>query len=284
MSRRGVMAALGAAVTAGCSPVTWLNATAPRKGITAVTDQAYDAGPRHGVDLYRPDGAARCPVVVFLYGGGWRSGDRAMYRFVGTSLASAGLVCAIPDYRLYPEIRFPAFMHDAAAAVAWAHRHAEAQGGDPDQLFLMGHSAGAQIATLLALDSSYLGAYGLVPGHALRGVIGLSGPYDFLPPHSDDLKDIFGPPERYPASQPINFVRATAPPMLLATGDADTTVLPRNTERLAERLRAAGADVETIIYPGAGHAPVIGAFAGPLRFLAPVRRDVLRFIADRSAA
>ena len=282
--RRPLLASLAALVTSACSPAGLLNAVAPRGGISTTTGLAYGEGPRHGVDVYAPEAAQGAPVVVFLYGGGWEGGERGMYRFLGATLAAAGLVCVVPDYRVWPEVGFPAFVQDAAQAVAWAREAAPRHGGNPGKLFLMGHSAGAQMATLLGLNPAYLGAVGLRPGRDLRGVVGLAGPYDFLPLQSETLKQIFGPEELRPASQPINFVTAGAPPMLLATGDADTTVLPRNTERLAARLRAAGNQVEAISYPGLGHAPLMGAFAAPLGFLAPVRRDVLRFIAERSVA
>ncbi len=190
-------------------------------------------------------------------------------------------MAVIADYRLYPEIRFPAYMQDAAAAVAWAHANAARFGGDPHRLFLMGHSAGGQIVALLALDPSYLGEVDLSPQHDLCGVIGLAGPYDFLPLHSATLEKIFGPePER---SQPINFVSAQAPPMLLLAGSDDDTVDPANTLRLAARLRAAGGAVEEKIYPGVGHKTLIGAFSGPLAFVAPVRDAVLRFVAAHGA-
>lgn len=283
MARRSLLAGLTAGLTAGCSPATVLNAMAPRDGVMVTDGIAYAAGDRHTLDVYAPAAASRAPVVVFLYGGGWKSGDRATYRFVGASLATAGVVCVIPDYRTWPQARFPAFVDDAALAVGWTRTHVAAHGGDPGCLFLMGHSAGAQIVTLLGLNPAYLGTVGLRPSRDLRGVIGLSGPYDFLPLHSDTLKAIFGPEDRLPLSQPINFVTPHAPPMLLAAGDADTTVLPRNTIRLAARLQADGNAVESILYPGIGHAPVIGAFARALRFIAPVRQDVLRFIARQAA-
>jgi acetyl esterase/lipase len=202
-----------------------------------------------------------------------------MYRFVGAALAKRGVVTVVPDYRLYPEARFPAFMEDAAAAVAWTLGHAASFGGDSRHIFFMGHSAGAQIATLLALDTHYLRAAGADPS-TIAGVIGLSGPYDFLPLTSPALKAIFGPEETWPLSQPIDFVTPSAPPMLLATGDSDDTVRPGNTERLAARLRLANVDVVERHYPDLGHELAIGAFASPLAFFAPVRHDVLQFIAD----
>ena len=283
MARRAVLGSLGALLASACAPTTLLNAVAPRGGVVT-TSAAYAEGPRHGLDVYAPANAQGAPVVVFIYGGGWRAGDRGMYRFVGATLAAAGVVCVVPDYRVWPEVRSPAFVQDAAQAVGWARAHAAEHGGDPARLFLMGHSAGAQIAAMLALNPAWLGAVGMQPGRDLRGVVGLSGPYDFLPLQSDTLKDIFGPEDQRPASQPINFVTPGAPPMLLATGDEDTTVLPRNSQRLAAKLREAGNQAELIIYPGVGHATIMGAFSAPLGFIAPVRQDVLRFITQRSQA
>jgi acetyl esterase/lipase len=276
-----VLASLAAMLTSACSPTGLLNAVAPRGGVVTAS-ASYAAGPRHGVDVYAPAQAQGAPVVVFIYGGGWKAGDRGMYRFLGATLAAAGMVCLVADYRVWPEVASPTFVEDAAQAVRWAKLHAGEHGGDPGKLFLMGHSAGAQIVAMLALNPSFLGAVGLQPGRDLRGVIGLSGPYDFLPLQSDTLRAIFGPEEGRAASQPINFVTPGAPPMLLATGDDDTTVLPRNSQRLAEKLRQAGNQVELITYAGVGHATIVGAFAAPLGFIAPVKQDVLRFIAERS--
>ncbi len=261
-----------------CSPTSVLNAVAPRANVTVTRDVAYADGPRHTLDVYAPRAAAApAPVVVFFYGGGWESGSKDMYRFVGATLAARGVVTVIPDYRLYPQVRFPAFMRDAAAATAWTRSNASRFRGDPDRLFLMGHSAGGQIAALLALDGSYLGADGMSPSEVC-GVIGLAGPYDFLPLHSDTLKAIFGPEAERPRSQPINYVSPQAPPMLLLAGQDDDTVDPGNTLRLAARLRAAGRPVDDTLYPGVGHKTLIASFSGPLTFLAPARQAALRFI------
>lgn len=281
--RRPMIAALGALLAGACSPVAVLNALAPREGVRETTGLAYAAGERHGIDVYAPEGADGAPIVVFLYGGSWESGDRGMYRFLGASLASAGVVCMVPDYRVWPEVGFPGFVQDAAQAVGWARRNAASHGGAADRVVLMGHSAGAHIATLLALDGGYLAAEGLRPASALRGVVGLAGPYDFLPLRSRTLQAIFGPESAWPASQPVNHVAPGVPPMFLATGDADSTVLPRNTESLAARLRAADNPVRTLTYAGIGHREILGAFAPGLRFLATVRQDVLRFVAETTA-
>jgi acetyl esterase/lipase len=266
-----------------CSPTAVLNAMAPRDGVTVTRNVAYAEGARRTLDIYAPRASsAPAPVVVFFYGGGWEAGSKDMYRFVGATLAARGVLTVIPDYRLYPQVRFPAFMQDASAAVAWTRANAARFGGDPNRLFLMGHSAGGQIAALLALDGSYLKADGLSPSDVC-GVIGLAGPYDFLPLHSDTLKSIFGPEAEQPRSQPINFVSPQAPPMLLLAGQDDDTVHPGNTLRLAARLREAGRPVDDTLYPGVGHKTLIASFSGPLTFLAPAREATLRFIASHAA-
>jgi acetyl esterase/lipase len=270
---------------AALSPVAMLNALAPRAGVMQVAELAYADGPRHGLDVYAPTPhRPGAPVVVFFYGGGWEDGDRGMYRFVGATLAAHGVVAVIPDYRVYPAARFPDFIEDGARAVAWARAHAPDYGGDPAKLFLMGHSAGAQIATLLSLDPTWLARVGLDPARDLAGTIGLAGPYDFLPLETPVLKAIFGPSQTWARSQPINYVTAHAPPMFLAAPGWDDSVDPGNTRRLAARLRASGGIVVERSYQFVGHRTLLGAFAAPFTFLAPVRAEVLSFIDARATA
>ncbi len=276
--------ALAALMTllAGCSTVGVLNALEPRSDVTAARDVPYGDGPRRSLDVYEPKAATgQAPVVVFLYGGSWDQGRKEDYAFVGDALASRGFLTVIPDYRLYPDVRWPAFLQDNAVAVRWTLDHAQAYGGDPRRLFLMGHSAGAYNAVMLALDPRWLAEAGVDRGQ-LRGVIGLAGPYDFLPVRTEELKTIFGPPEGRPATQPINHVDGRNPPLFLATDTADKVVQPGNTTRLAAKVRAAGGPVRVRYYRGLSHPLMIGAIAAPLRFLAPVLKDVSRFIDDPS--
>lgn len=258
------------------SPITVLNAVAWALGGYALeADIAYAPGARHELDLYRPDHALTgAPVIVFFYGGGWDSGDRAMYRFVAAALARRGFTVAVPDYRLYPEARFADFMDDAARAVAFVQQRVAS--GAPT--ILMGHSAGAHIAAMLSLDGEWLGRYGLSPSRDVAALVGLSGPYDFLPLTSPTLKAIFGPESGLAATQPIHFVSHAAPRAFLATARDDSTVDPGNTERLAARIRSAGGDVEEHIYDRLNHQTMIGVFSVPLRPLAPVLDDVEAFI------
>jgi acetyl esterase/lipase len=255
-------------------------------GLNAV-DDARGAGPERsfvflpsrglGLDVHPAAAAGPAPVVVFFYGGSWRNGERGWYRFVGRRLSEAGLVVVIPDYRGYPDTHFPGFMEDAAAAVAWVAARASEHGGDPTRIFLMGHSAGAHIAALLATDPRHLEAAGLSRA-PIAGVIGLSGPYDFLPITSRRLLDVFPDPAAWPDSQPVNFVDAQTPPMLLIHGGDDRTVGAYNSERLARRLADLGVPVQLHIFPGHGHAATLVALSS-LRDAPPVLETLLRFVA-----
>ena len=260
-------------------PVDFLNGVAAFGNYRVTSNVPYGPGPRHQLDVYRPAGSAgNRPVAVFFYGGTWEEGDRATYRFVGAALASRGIVTIIPDYRVYPEVRFPDFLRDGAAAVRWARDHAADYGGDPDQIVLVGHSAGAHIATMLALDGQWLAGVGLNNRRDISGTVGLAGPYDFLPLQDETLKKIFGPANQRARTQPIHFVDGKAAPMLLAAGTLDTTVDPGNTTRLARKIESRGGRVTEVLYPGIDHRTLIGAFSPLLRRRAPVLADTVHFI------
>ncbi|HUZ72882.1 MAG TPA: alpha/beta hydrolase [Stellaceae bacterium] len=262
-------------VVGGCAPADLVNALAPRDDYRLVADVPYGGAPRQTLDLYLPQApAGPKPVVVFFYGGNWDSGAKATYRFVGAALAARGFVVVVPDYRLYPAVRYPAFIADGAAATRWTLDHIASYGGDPDRVSLMGHSAGAYIALMLALDPAWLG-----PARArIRSAVGLAGPYDFLPLEDGTLKRIFATAPDLAATQPIEYADGTAPPVLLATGRLDRTVSPANTTRLAARIRAHGGKVETEYYGLLGHITLIGALGEPLALVTPVLDDVTRFL------
>ena len=278
--RRALRAALagGLPLLASCSPLALVNGLAPSRTYRASVGHSYGAHQRQRLDVYRPaEQLERSPLVVFFYGGNWKSGARADYLFVGEALASRGFVALIPDYRLHPEVRFPAFLEDCAQAVAWALSHANQAGADPRQVFLMGHSAGAYNAAMLALDARYLRAAGVSQGQ-IRGWIGLAGPYDFLPLQTDVSKAVFGFPDTPLDTQPIHFVTRASPAALLATGDRDSVVRPENTRRLAARLREHAVQVREIIYPGVSHVMLVGSLAAAYRSFAPVLDDVAAFV------
>ena len=263
------------------SGLTIVNALAIGRHVDVTTAVRFSDGRRGLLDVYAPKNARDAPVVVFFYGGSWEDGDRADYRFVAMALAKRGIVAIIPDYRLYPDVRFPDFIHDGAKAVRWARRNAVEFGGDPELIFLVGHSAGAYIAAMLALDAAMLDAASRA---CVAGMVGLAGPYDFLPLESPTLKRIFAPAGGdLAASQPINYATGDAPPVMLISGLADTTVSPNNSRRLAARILAHGGEAETRLYRKIDHAIVIGAFSPLLRPFAPSLNDTLAFIAKRIA-
>lgn len=278
-----MLAALLAAPFAGaCAPLALINGLTPSDTYRRETALSYGAHERQKLDLYVPaTGATRAPVAVFFYGGSWRSGSRGDYLFVGEALASRGFVAAVADYRLYPEVRYPDFVADSARAVRWVRDNVAPFGGDPERLFLLGHSAGAYNAAMLAFDPQYLEQEGVRSG-AVRGFIGLAGPYDFLPLTSRLLQNVFGYPNTSPATQPINAVRAGAPPVLLLTARNDAIVNPGNSVRLAARVRSVGGRVHEIGYDRLNHLTLIGALAVPLRDRAPVLDDLTAFVRDEA--
>lgn len=274
ISRRTILPLLAGLGLPGCAILR------PGGLIEGARDVAYGSHPRQRMDIYVPDGGTKAPrpVVFFIYGGSWANGAKETYAFVGEALSARGFVTVIADYRLVPEVRFPAFIEDGALALRFVRDNIARFGGAPGALHLMGHSAGAYNAMMMTLDQRYLAAVGLGASD-IRSTVGLSGPYDFLPFDIDVTKNAFGN-ARFPAqTQPINFARRDAPPIFLATGSEDTTVLPRNSERLAQALRKAGAKSVTLkVYPGLGHAGTATSLSRLLQWQAPVLGDVVAFL------
>jgi acetyl esterase/lipase len=237
----------------------------------------FGPDPKNLLDLYAPRRAdGPLPVLVFVHGGGWDSGDRREYSFAGRALAALGFLVAIADYRVFPEVEFPAFVEDLATAANWLIANAAGYGGDPQRLFLMGHSAGAYNAVIFALDPARFGAPDAK--NRIVTVVGLSGPYDFYPFDVKQSIDAFG---RYPdpqSTQPVNLVTPAAPPMFLGHGVKDKTVGDYHTVRLSAKLRAAGVPVVEKHYPDLAHSPLVLGFSIPLRGRLPVYRDVADYL------
>lgn len=276
------LAALLAASLVGCAPVRMFNLLIPESGFDTTRDIAFGANARNKLDVYRPINAvpntAPKPVVVFFYGGAWDSGDKNSYLFLAEALTSRGYV--VPDYRIYPEVIFPAYMDDAALAVKWTFDNIAKHGGDPARVFMMGHSAGAQLAALVAYDATYLDRVG-IDRRRIKGVVSLAGPLDFLPLTEAKLEFIF-PQSVRAASQPINFITGKEPPSLLLHGEDDTRVGIHNSRNLAARINDRGGVVETTYYPKMCHAGILLALAAPLRDGKPVLDRVAKFIDEKA--
>lgn len=280
MSRRALLSVSAlSAVAAACSPLGALNGlnrlTPGDGGVTRrVEGAAFGADPRQRLDVYAPKGAASpLPVVVFFYGGSWNSGLRDGYGFAARALAARGFVVVVPDYRLVPQVRWPAFVEDGAAALRWVTANIAGHGGDPARIAVMGHSAGAHIALLLALDPRW-GVAG-----SIKAAVGLAGPYDFLPFTSGGAADAaLGNAPDLQDTQPIHFARGDAPPLLLLHGSEDITVLPRNSTRLANAVNDLGGRAEVKIYPQIGHIGILLGLSKPFRGKAPVLADASNFL------
>jgi acetyl esterase/lipase len=279
ISKRSALAALSGTFAAACSPLSLFATLSPKDPASQVArGAAYGAGERQRLDVYAPRKAAQpAPVAVFFYGGSWDSGRRQDYNWAGRALASRGFLTIVADYRLYPEVRYPGFLEDGAQAVAWASQNARRLGGDPTRTVLVGHSAGAYNAVMLALDGRYLRAAGVDPT-SVKAMAGLSGPYDFLPIASDITERIFGGTADLPSTQPLAYVRPDSPPAFLATGAADDMVWPKNTIALAKKLREAGVPVEERHYDGVDHVNMVLALSRPLRGRAPVLDEMTGFL------
>ena len=277
-----VLPLLALLALAACAPLRALNVLASAgNGHTETANVAYGSLAPQKLDIYTPTSTAPpggWPMVVFFYGGSWNSGERADYKFVGSAMAARGVIVLVADYRLYPQVRYPEFLNDSAQALAWGLSAAARLGANPRRVFVMGHSAGAYNAAMLALDPRWLAAAGHTPAE-LAGWIGLAGPYDFFPTDNLDARPVFFHPN-YPArAQPIEFPSASAPRSFLAAPVKDALVSPtRSTQSLALKLRAAGVPVTLKLYEGASHVTLIGAFSLPLRWVAPVLDDVIAFI------
>ncbi|UUZ69939.1 alpha/beta hydrolase [Polaromonas sp. P2-4] len=278
LPRRSICALLPALLTA-CSGVDLLNATVATDTYSRTEGLAYGAHARQRLDVYRPNGVASdAPLVVFFYGGSWSSGERGDYRFVGEALASRGIVTVIADYRLSPEFRYPAFVQDSARAVRWAFDHAAEHGAHPARIFVMGHSAGAYNAAMVALDSRWLAVEGLNPSR-LAGWIGLAGPYDFLPIVDAKTRIAFNWPATPADSQPLSHASRASPPALLLAPVQDSAVnSQRSTVGMAQRLKAHGVRVESALFDSVGHLTLLAAMASVLRGRAPVLERVTAFV------
>lgn len=242
-----------------------------------VADVPYGTGPQQRLDIYRPRRrGSPAPVIVFLYGGRWQSGSREEYRLLGDALTGEGVVAVVPDYRRYPEVRFPVWVEDAARAVRWVRDSIGTMGGDPARIFVMGHSSGAHTATLLALDRHYLEDAGIPPS-TIRGFISLAGPVatTWTDP---DVQDLMGPRKLWARTYPIEQVDESAPPLLLLHGGRDRLVSSANSLRLAARIRARGGCAPVMVYRGLDHIGIVLALALPRFGIAPVLDDVMAFV------
>jgi acetyl esterase/lipase len=291
------------------NPLGALDSLSPSISVRVHRDIPYGPHGGQSLDLYlpvswaqateqqdaHPDGLRPLPksdpdpdlrpraAVVFFHGGRWSYGQKEEYRFVAQALVARGYAVAVCNYRKYPSVRFPAFVEDGAAAIAWAFGNLPAHGVDPDRIFLMGHSAGAHIAALATMDRRYSETHGTDPDR-IAGLVLMSGPFDFFPIRGDDLRDIFGPEELHAETQPMRFVRSGLPPMLFLHGRRDRTVRPWSSARMASAIRDHGGEARAVFYDFLTHTNILASLSDGIGFLfAPVLEDVSAFLKKRIA-
>ena len=223
--------------------------------IDTVDDISFGQQNWQKLDVYPQDEAA--PVVVFIHGGSWRHGRKDQYRFAADAFHRQGYTVVVPDYVKYPDERakYPSFAIDGAKAVAWVKDNIDQYNGDATKVFVAGHSAGAHTALMLATDKQFLNAEGLTPKD-LSGVIGIAGPYSFIPDW-EVTQAVFGPPQNYPLMDALNYVDGDEPSTLLLHSSADVQVGQYNQEKLSSALQDKGVDVEAVFYQTPSHIDMV---------------------------
>jgi acetyl esterase/lipase len=269
-----------ASLVASCSPIKLVDVVTPDGSDRVIKGESYGELKRQQLDVYRPETPkAGTPVVVFFYGGSWKNGARGSYSYVGESLANLGYTVVIPDYRVYPEVRFPAFLEDSALALAWVQaRMPEAEHG----VVVMGHSAGAHIASLLVLDGRYQDAAGVDP-ELVRGWIGLAGPYAFQPLQWERTRPVFEGLSNADQARPIHFACDRPTPALLLHGSSDSAVLPDHSRQMARALEACGIPVRFEELAGVNHFEIALGLSSSFQALARVLGPVDEFVGGLSA-
>lgn len=276
-----LLSVLGTMLTSACTQIglSAINLPTHFNDITVTRNVSFGPDAWQKLDIYSPPSQAGklLPVIVFYYGGRWEDGSKDDYRFVGSALAAQNYIVVIADYRKYPEVKFPAFVQDAAKSLAWVDTHINEYGGDHRAIHVSGHSAGAHIGIMLTVDPRYLKAEGKDRSKVIRDFVGLAGPYDFVPDEKD-LQDMFGPPAQYPQMQATTFIDGHQPPMLLLSGDKDQYVGKINMDKVVAAIDKKGGRVQTHIYPGLDHIRLIAnlSWIGPADY--PVLTDWMRFI------
>ena len=272
---RAFLSSLCCLLLSACSGASLLNATIPKDGYSVHRNIAYGTAPLQKLDIYVPEKNNGC-TVLFFYGGSWQTGSKDMYLFAGQAFASLGCVTVVADYRRYPQVSYPVFVEDSADAAVWVHKHIAEYGGNADRLFVAGHSAGAYNAMMLAANQTFLRKAGGDTA-MIKGVIAISGPYDFLPMTDPKIIALFSTAKDVD-TQPVTYVRKNMPPVFLATGDKDTEVLPRNSQRLKAKMETFGNIPELHTYVGIGHVEIVTSLAPLFRGRTPLLKDIRAFI------
>lgn len=269
------------------SALSIVNGLTASGGVTVSKNILYGDQPTQDLDIYYPKALSQAmksqqtitntyPMVVFVYGGSWETGTKEEYAFVGQSLAQAGYVTAVVNYRKAPEHVYPDYVEDTAQAIAWSYKNAASLHADPNRLAVVGHSAGAFNVVAAVSNEDFLAPYGIKPND-IKAVVGIAGPYSYDFRKFDSVT-AFGKNATPDQVMPDRQLKGPQPPYLLLTAENDKTVYDTNTIKMTKALKDFGATVENGEIKGASHATSIGAMAPPLSWLNDVRAQVLTYL------
>lgn len=282
-------------VAANASPgLMLLNTVSPKGEISVTKDLSYGDEPNQNLDIYYPKALAKAihnnhnpkadyPLVVFIHGGSWESGNKEQYAFVGRSLAKAGYVTAVINYRKAPEFIYPAFVKDTAQAIAWSYHNADKFYADANKVAVVGHSAGAFNAVAAVSNADFLQPYGLQPSD-IKTVVGIAGPYsyDFRKFSSRSVFPKGATPEEV---MPDSLLKAGSsgkqPSYLLMTAENDQVVHLSNTTKMEKALTQVGATVVTEEIKKANHATSIAAMSTSLTWVNSVRPQLISYLQQK---
>lgn len=274
-----------ALLTTHCTDASllFLNTIARFGNYTSYKNIAYGENSNQKLDIYIPQNistieSSNVATVVFFYGGCWGACSHLVkedYQFIAQTLTKNNIITIIVDYRKYPAVLFPDIIKDAASSVEWVNKNIETYKGNSNNLYLMGHSAGAHLASMLTFNENYLNN---TTYKNIKGFIGLAGAYDFLPFDEPYQPALFAPPADYPKSQTINYINGTEPPSLLLYGNDDKRVKRRNILSLEKGIKHKKGTVVTHFYDGIDHTSIISALSIPFRASKPILNDILVFI------
>jgi len=267
------LSVLAAITFTACAPVTLLNTITPSGSFSKASNVSYGPLARQSLDIYKADTPkAGAPVLVFIHGGSWTEGSKDIYKFLAEGFTKDGYDIAVPNYRLYPETKYPGMIEDTAKAIAFMETQY------PDRpLVLMGHSAGAYNMLMTVLQPSYLKAAGGDLCGRIAGAISLSGPTGIIPLDSEPYITIF--PDRFTTSDaPLNNVGNVTPAILFGHGEDDKTVYPQNSQALADKITARGGKAEVKIYAGVNHIEPVQFLSRHFDGKAAIKADIIRFI------
>jgi acetyl esterase/lipase len=268
-----VVLVVAMSIVVACAPVKILNTITPSSSFDRTKSQSYGDAARDTLDIYRADDPkADAPVLIFVHGGSWDSGSKDLYKFLAEGFTRSGYDIVVPNYRLYPEAKFPNFLDDNARAVAFT-----AKTFPNRPLVLMGHSAGGYNVLMLALRDEFLKSAGVDLCQTISGVVGLAAPTGIVPLESARLIEIF--PDRFTGQDAVlNNVTAPSPALFLGHGESDTTVYPQNSKKLAEKVVARGGSAQVEVYPGQSHTDVVKVLSRHFDEDTTLKADIEAFI------